>query len=153
MIHSIIGKFLHDSDAIRNRVSGPDGARIWPEHAPQVTKKKTGEHIVISDLGGDTLNTLENESEAANSVVQVACYSDSTTKAWSLWQLVRNRLSGYYGDVTYLEDGEEATTWISATVIRKAMDVTDPDDSSDTWKYGYSADFNVFYHQTVPDHT
>ena len=146
MIHRIVGKFLRDSQAISTRV----GTRIYFERVPQ--KAPGGERLVISKISGERFYTLENESDATNAIVEVACYADSTTAAESLFQLVRNRLSGYYGNVTYLSDGEEATTWISSTIVRDGIDVTDPDDASDQWRFGYSADFSIFYTQAVPDH-
>lgn len=147
MIHRIVGKFLKDSAAIRNRV----GSRIYFERVPQ--DAASGERLVISKISGERQYSLENEIGATNAVMEVACYADDPTRAESLWDLVRNRLSGYHGNVTYLSGGEDATTWISSTIIRDGMDVTDPNDASDKWKFGYSGDFSIYYHHAVPDHT
>lgn len=147
MIHRIVGKFLKDSAAIRNRV----GSRIYLERVPQ--DAPAGERLVISKISGERFYTLDNEADATNAIMEVACYADDPTRAESLWDLVRNRLSGYHGEVTYLSNGSDATTWISSTIIRDGMDVTDPNDASDKWKFGYSGDFSIYYHHAVPDHT
>lgn len=147
MIHRIIRKLLYDSTSLRARVA----TRFYAEHAPE---RASGEYVIISEIGGEIFNSLENEIGTTNAIVQVDCYSTTTTKARELYEMVRNRMSGYRGDVTYPGlDGNDATDTVSITMLRKGMEVTDPSDASDDWKYGYSADFNVIYTHTIPTHT
>lgn len=147
MIHRIIGKYLRDSAEVRNRV----GVQTYAEHAPERT---TGEHLIISEVSGDVINLLTNEAPKAHSMVQINCYADKAHKARELYELVRNRLSGFKGNVDYLDDdGTESTTLLEVQLVRKGMEITDPEDASDNWKYAYSADFSCYYTQTAPTHT
>lgn len=151
MIHRIIGKYLRDSDAIRDAVAECNGTGFFFERAPQNT---TGRHIIISEVTGSVFNALTNEIGTTASVVQVNAYGRTPAEARQLGQLCRNRLSGFAGNVDYLTDsGTEATAYISVTQQRKGIDITDPEDASDKWKYAHSADYLVFHPQTVPDHT
>lgn len=147
MIYRILGKLMHDSAEIRDRV----GSRIYFENAPAGV---TGECIILRHLSGTVNQHLGNEADVAQPLMQIDFYADSVAKAHSGYQLVRNLLSGYRGTATYLDDdGDEATSEIQGcNLLRPGMLVNDPRDGSDEWSYRYSADFEVFHSQSVPTH-
>lgn len=147
MIHRILGKLLHDSAAVRDRV----GERIYFEHAPAKTQ---GECIIIRHVSASANDHLSNESACAQPMVQIDFYADSSVRAHSGYEAVRNLLSGYSGEATFLgDDGDEETTRIyGCNLIRPGALVSEPRDASDRWRYRYSADFEVFHTQSVPTH-
>lgn len=147
MIYRILGKLMHDSAAIRNRV----GSRIFFENAPAGTQ---GECIIIRHLSGTANAHLLNESDCAQPMVQIDFYADSSSKAHSGYQLIRERLSGFSGAASYLDDdGEEATADVfGVNLLRPGALVNEPRDASDKWSYRFTADFEVFHSQTVPSH-
>lgn len=148
MIYRIIGKLLHDSAAIRDRV----GTRIYFEHRP-ASDPLAGEYIVIRFISGAANNHLENEADCAEGDVQVDFYGQTVTDAERGYSLIRNRLSGFDAEVTYLgSDGAEASADVQCNLLRPGMLVSTPADASDQWAYQFSADFQVFYSQTVPTH-
>ena len=146
MIYRLLYKLLHDSAAVRDRV----GARIYAEHAPAEVQ---GACIIIRNLSGRAEAGLDGESDCAMPMIQVDCYDDSMTKAESLYQLVRNRMSWFRGSLSVLNEsgGETEVDVHEASLIRPGAFIEAPRDASDRWSYRYSADFEVFYEQAVPD--
>lgn len=147
MIYRILYSLLNGSPDIRNRV----GSRIYPERVPAGV---AGECIVISHISSEVESHLLNESDCAIPTMQIDFYSNSTSKAHSGYQLIRNLLSGYSGDVAHLSDdgGEETTHISSCNLISPGMLEEEPADGSDQWIYSYSADFQIFHSQSVPTH-
>lgn len=147
MIYRILYSLLHGSADIRNRV----GARIYPERVPAGVE---GECIVVSHVSSEVENHLQNESDCAIPTIQLDFYSNTVTTAESGYQLIRNLLSGFRGDVVHLgSDGEEETTHISGcNLIGPGMLEEEPADGSDQWIFSYSADFQIFHSQSVPTH-
>lgn len=154
MIYRIIGKLLHDSPAIRDRVASRIHFENAPAQDPLNPTRTMGECIIIRYLSATVNNHLLNESDCAQPMVQIDFYAESVSKAHSGYQAIRNLLSGFNGEATLLDDvGTEATTRISAcNLIRPGMLLEEPQDSSDKWRYRYSADFEVFHSQSVPSH-
>lgn len=145
MIYRILYKLLHDSEEVRNRV----GTRIFAENAPESTQ---GACIILRNLSGRAESGLDGETDCAMPTLQLDCYDDSATKAESLFQRVRNRLSGYRGTVEVL-DIDNAVTDIDVheiTLLRPGMFIEEPRDASDRWSYRYSGDFEVYHEQSVP---
>lgn len=145
MTYRLIRKLLYDSPAVRSRVA----TRIFAENAPE---KTIGECIIIRNLSGSAEMHMQGETDCAMPMVQIDCYAESPLRAESLWQLVRNRLSGYSGSVDLLDsEGTEQTVVVSEFALRRpGMFIDEPRDSSDKWSYRYSADFEVFHSQSVP---
>jgi hypothetical protein len=145
MIYRLLYKLLHDAEEVRNIV----GTRIYPEHAPE---KSQAACIILRHMSGEAEYHLAGESDCAHGIIQVDCYDASTTKAHRLYQWVRNAISGYRGVAAVLGDGgtEEDVMVSEITILRPGALVDEPRDASDKWSYRWSADFNVFYSQSVP---
>jgi len=153
MIYRLLYKLLHDSDDIRNRV----GSRIFAENAPAprldaYKRPIPEEYIVLRNFSGSADYHLEAETDCANPTVQIDCHATPATAAESLYQLVRNRLSGFSGVVDVLGEGgtEEEMTVHECRIIRPGMTVESPRDASDQWSYNHSADFEIYHSQSVP---
>lgn len=149
MIYRLLYKLLHDAPDVRNIV----GTRIYPEHAPAKTQ---GACIIIRNLSGAAETHLQNECNMAQPMVQLDCYDRTATKARSLYEVVRLRLSGY-GATTVEDvlddDGAEQDIVLSSIILRRpGMYVEEPRDASDNWTHRYTADFEIFHSQTVPTH-
>lgn len=149
MIERLLYAFLRDSEAVRDRVGG----RIYAGHAPANTQGPVIILRVVSRIRDDKYS-LDNEIGVTESIVQVDCYDERPALAYELFELVRNRLSGYSGEVTHTAaNGSETTTFIlSATIMREGEIYESPQDASDQWINRYSADFRIFHTQTVPTH-
>ncbi len=150
MIYRLLYKLLHESEAIRNRV----GIRIFEENAPErrPTDPKE-EYIVLHLISENPDYHLDGEVGTGDAVVQVDCHGSHTSKARSLYQLVRNRLSGYRGSVADVltDDGDLVSRDVcELTILRPGMIVGTPQDASDKWSYNCSTDISVFYEQSVP---
>lgn len=140
-------KLLHDSEEIRNRVA----TRIYAEHAPANSQ---GACIVLRHISGTAIDAVENETGLADNTMQVDFYDETITKCESGYQRIRNRLSGYRGEVDVLaENGEEETITVTGVnLLRPGGLVESPQDASDKWSTRYSADFQIFHTQDVPTH-
>lgn len=155
MIYRLLGKLMYDSPDIRDRVSN----RIYFEYAPElksIPEANRGPCIIIRNFSGQAETHLQNECNCAQPMVQIDCYDTTATKARSLYELVRLRLSGY-GATTVEDvlddDGDEVDIHVSAIILRRpGMYVEEPRDGSDKWSHRYTADFEVFHSQTVPTH-
>ena len=147
MIYRIIGRLLHESEAVRNLVAD----RIFFEVSPA---KVTGEFIVLSLTTTTVHNHLQNESDCAEPMVQVDFYAADASRAYSGFQAIHNRLSGFSGSVEYLaDDGDYDTTRVSSCNLISHRSLTlRPEDASDKWRFRYSGDFQVFHSQAVPTH-
>jgi len=146
---------LYESAAVRNRVS----SRIYFEHAPELKSipvDQRGDCIIIRKLSSNPETHLQNECDMAQPTMQIDAYSTSPTKAESLHELIRNRLSGFgpamVEDVLDSE-GNEVDVWVSSIVLRRDNGyIEDPRDASDKWTHRFTADYEVFHSQSVPTH-
>lgn len=156
MIYRLLGKLMYDSPDIRDRV----GTRIYFEYAPElkaIPVDQRGPCIIIRNFSGSAETHLQNECGMAMPMVQVDCYDASSSKAHSLYELVRLRLSGFGPDTVddvLDDDGDTVDVFVAAIVLRRpGMYVEQPRDASDKWTHRYTADFEVFHSQSVPTHT
>lgn len=147
MIEKLVRNFLRDSEDVRNVVAG----RIYAGFAPA---KTDGPYIVLRRMSHDRSYHLQNEAGVVASSLQIDCYDATATKTVELFELVRNRLSGYGGLVEFTDSsGEQQTAYLhSATIMRDDMQHFEPVDASDRWIHAYSADFRITHSQTVPSH-
>lgn len=149
MIERVLYAFLRDSEDIRNVV----GSRIYAGYAPANTK---GPVIILRVISRSRQGkySLQNETDVTEAVVQIDCYEERASLAFELFENVRKRLSGYYGEVTHVSStGEETTTYIhSATILREDAVYEVRQDASDKWIDRYSADFQIIHTQPVPTH-
>lgn len=145
MIHRILYRLLSQSANIANKV----GVRIYQDRAPQ---KTTGDYIVITRVSASPEYHLTAESDCAVDIIQLAYVSTSRAAAEAGFNLIRNRISGYRGDVTYLaDDGTYATGNISeCTCVRGALTVEMAGDASDKYRFLCSSDYQIFSSQSVP---
>lgn len=141
MIEQLLADFLHDDADIRDRV----GARIFPGRAVRGTK---GETIIIQEITGIPTYTLDLEAGIAEEFVQVDCYAASPRSAYTLKELVRDRVSGYRGtigntDPAYVE---------SVRIVGGGQEDERPTDSSDQWIHRYRLDLALFVTTSIPSH-
>lgn len=141
MIELQLKEYLQDSDAIRNRV------KAWG--AGYITQGKRGEAVVLQEFGRDPEYSLANESGQHRVRFQIDCYSDSPRHAESLAQLIRNRLSGYRGEIGKTEPVEIQST----QVIDAGALIDEPVDKSDKWTHRYRMDFSAFVSASIPTFT
>lgn len=138
MIERDARKFLKDSAAVRNAVSG-----CYCGHAEASASEK---FIVLRDTSSVREYTLSNEAGLTQKTLQVDCYAETAHEAEEIFQVVRNRLSGYRGE---FGDGEVE----SVMIISEGALPTEPEDGSDNWRHRYYADFSMRYRESVPTHT
>jgi hypothetical protein len=134
-----IRDYLRDSAAIRDRVA----SRVYPNKAPAGTR---GETIILTEVTATRQYSLTNEIDQRSVLLQVDCYSDQAYKSESLFDLVRNRLSGHRGTAG-------SATIHGTRIIGEGASVEQPADSSDQWIHRYRGDFEFFHGVTAPDHT
>lgn len=139
MIEADLKTFFDGSAAIASIVA----SRIYASRIPQGV---SGAAIVLRNISPEHFNTLANEANVVRAVVQIDCYDSSATKADTLGEKVRNRLSGYRGDAGN-------TTIQSAVIIRDNASTDTPENKSDRWIHRRSLDFSIHYTQAVPTHT
>ena len=139
MIEHQLAEFFTADAAILARTA----ERIFPGRAIHGTR---GEVIVIQDITGQPIYTIDLEAGIADKVVQVDCYSSSPRAAYTLAELVRDRLSGYRGTIG-------TTTPVlaqSCRIISSGQEVDQPTDSSDRWIHRYRLDFALFVATSIP---
>lgn len=148
MIERALQTFLRNDDDIRDIV----GQNVYAWNLPQGVK---GPCILLTQI-----STLEryysnvNEVDLVAAVVQIDMYEDRPSSVRRLAEHVRNRLSGYYGGIEHLsDDGGLTTTTVATCKILRDQPLAElPLDSSDKWRYRYSADYLIHHSQSVPSH-
>lgn len=148
MIERAIRAWLLADDAVRNVLEG----RVYVGFAPAAV---TGPYLIINRIAYQREYHLRNECDVAIATLQFDAYESTQSKAWELFELIRNRLSGYFGEMSYLDaDGTESIYAIhSATILRDDMQFTAPQDASDRWTIAYSSDWRISHTQAEPNHT
>lgn len=132
---------LADSVEIANAV----GDRIYPDGMPQGSEYPA---IVISDLSSTPEYDLGGEVGTHTSVVTVDCWTDGKggrERVNQLGEMVRNRLSGYRGQ---LGDGAFCS---GAMLIRNNTVAAEPLPGSDQHRRRASMDFSIVHTAAVPD--
>jgi hypothetical protein len=152
VIYQLLYDLMHGSAAIENRVA----TRIYPENAPHMDPQsplsQRGACIIIRLITGQPEYSLTAETDCAHTIVQIDCYDSDPRKANSLFELVRNRLSGYRGTVSVLDDDGEAQSIDvrEMTFNRTGQTSEEPRDASDRWTRRRWAELEVFHSQSVP---
>lgn len=143
MIHRTLRDILRDSAAIRDRVDKgtTNLGGIYADYAPEDERP---EYIILTDVTTTHHYHLQNEANTRTSIIQVDCYSDRPDRAASLFELVRNLLSGRID----LDNGIQAI-WISGGLGSLPEP---PEDKSGKWIDRYSKDFSVIHVTDVPTH-
>jgi hypothetical protein len=144
MIEKYIRDYLRSVAAIRNRVD--QGANYPGIYAGTVPMGHKGESIRLEDISAQRFYHLAGEAGVVQSVVQVTCYGENARRAFTLSELVRNRLSGYRG---YAGDSNE-TAIQSALIINESADQESPADASDRWIYSYTCDYQITHTTSIP---
>jgi hypothetical protein len=145
MIERYTRDFLRDVTAIRDRVD--EGTDLLGVYCGTVPHGHRGECILLTDITAEHYYHLGGEVSPRSSVVQITCYSDKAGRAYSLAELVRNRLSGYGG---LMGDSDE-TRVLTATIVGSAgAEIETPEDASDKFIYSYTRDYELIYTTTVP---
>jgi hypothetical protein len=145
---------MHDQADIRSRV----GTRIWFENQPAfntLAAEQKGACIIIRNFSGSAETHLQNESSMAMPMVQIDAYDSSVSKAHSLYQLIRNLLSGYGPETVSVlnDDGEEESVRVDAIILRRpGMYTEEPRNGGDVWTHRYTGDFEIFHSQSAPTH-
>ena len=138
MIERTLRDILKASDAVKNRVDG----RIYAGNAPQGVR---GECVVLDDVTDEHYYHLFNEADLRSSIVQVDCYAEKSYDARTLFEVIRNVLSGRQD----LDNAIQSCTIVGGV----GSIVEEPEDRSDRWFYRYSKDFQVMHVESVPTHT
>ena len=139
MIEHNIRDFLRDVPEITQRVEH----RIRPGRLEQ---SDSGEAIVLQEVSRTPEVHLGGEVGLHDVVLQVKCYSDTAKAAFTLAELVRNRLSGYRGPI-----GDQGEGFIQSTrIIASGADEEDLEDDSDEFRYTYRWDFAMHTTETIP---
>lgn len=146
----MIAKYLRDHlrsvAAIRDRVDG--GADFPGIYADNVPQGHVGECIVLRVIVTDHNYHLGGEVADSGSTVQVTVYSDKAARAFSLMELIRNRLSGYRGLM-----GDSDETRVKTCIIANDVgaDIDETAEADDKFIHTYTADYLLIY--TTPEPT
>lgn len=144
MIERKVRDFLRAVDDIRDRVDM--GTGLPGIYAGTVPTRHRGECILLSVVGAQHNNHLAGESSARHSVVQVSCYGENAERAYTLAELVRNRLSGYSGSL-----GDTDATDAHCVVQNAIGAQEEPtSDASDKWTHSYTVDYFITHQTPVP---
>lgn len=148
MIERAIRSFLLDVDAIRTVV----GTRVYAGFAPAGI---SGPYLILNRIAYAREYYLANELPVAVVTLQLDAYESTQAKAWDLWEAIRSRLSGYYGDMSYVDtSGDESTYYVhEATIQRDNFVFSAPADASDKWSTAYSSDWRISHTQPMPTHS
>lgn len=139
MILQVLRDILRTSAAIKHRVDkSADLPGVYADNAPA---RETGEYILLTDVSGEHNYGLSGEVGTQQSTIQVDCYSSKACDAKSLFDLVRNRISGLGNHVTVCE---------CIIVGGIGSDPQPPINKSDRWIHRYSKDFLVTHLESVP---
>ena len=139
MIEQHIRDFLRDDADITDRVAH----RIAPGRLRQ---GELGEAIIVQEISNVPTYSTIGEVGIHDKVVQITSYAASPKAAYTLAELVRNRLSGYRGSIG---DGD-ASTVQSCRIISAGADEERPEDASDRWIHKYRQDFALFENASIP---
>lgn len=138
--------FLRDSAAVADLV----GDRIEKQYPRQHIRFP---YLVVIELDDSPpLYTLSGEADISNITVQIDAWARDTDdtrgalKARELADAVRNRLSGYRGEM-----GDALVR--SVTMTRSTTLNEEPEDGSDRRPHRVSMDFEIKYYRAVPDFT
>lgn len=142
MIELQLKEHFLDSDAIRDRT----GPRIRSGHAEPEDR---GEAIVLQEISNTPEYHLAGEAGIGEIVVQIDCYSSTPRHAYTLGQLVRNRISGYRGII----GKTDPQLMQSCRLISSGQEQEEPQDASRDWTHRYRQDFALFMSSTIPTFT
>lgn len=139
MITTTLRNILRGTAAIRDRVD--KGAALPGIYASNAPAAEHGEYIVLTDVSGDHSYALSGEIGTRQSTIQVDCYAETGDRAYSLFELVRNRISGNPSDSA-----------IDSCLIIGGLgsDATPPASKGERWIHRYSKDFLVTHFESVP---
>lgn len=140
MIHKTLRDILRGTAAIRDRVdNGANSPGIYADNAPRNNTCK--EYIVLSDVSANHSYSLSGEIGIRETIVQCDCYAETPERAYTLFELIRDRISGNPGHAD-----------IDSCLIIGGLgaDPTPAKGGQNTWVYRYSKDFQVFHFETIP---
>ena len=141
MIEKTLRDLLRNIAEIRDRVDKGtiDRPGIYADNAPQ---GENPEYIVLKDVTTIHSNSLQNEVNARFSIVQIDCYSTNAYRARTLFELVRNAISGLHD----LANGIQAVMIVGGLGTLPVS----PKDASDRWVHRFSKDFQVIHETVIP---
>ena len=132
--------FLRDSPAVTDITGG----RIFPQRAPQGLKLP---YVTVSKIGGDAYNDIPGEAGCRQTVLDVTAYASDDSRAEAITEAIRNRISGYRGEMDEL-------FCHTCSIERPPIESTRrPRDGSDSATYLSSTDYRITHSQAEPDHT
>jgi len=145
MIERYVRDHLRSIAAIRDRVdSGVDYPGIYAGNAPQ---GHVGECIIMQGITSDHNYHLGGEVADRETMLQIVAYSDNAARAFSLMELIRNRLSGYRGLM-----GDSDETRVKTCIIANDVgaDIDETAEAEDKFIHTYTADYLLIYTTPVP---
>lgn len=145
MIEQAIRDLLRDTAAIRNRVD--KGANFPGIYASTVPDKHRGECIVVVDVTSEDAIHLGGEVGNRVTILQTTVFAENSSKAYSLAELIRLRISGFRGIA-----GDQDPVTIQSCLIQPGggSDQEEPMDSSDRWTCSYTRDYAVRFVTSIP---
>lgn len=145
MIEQYLRDYLRDSAAVSDRVD--QGSEYPGVYAGNVPQGHRGECIVLQAIIADHNYHLGGEVADRETIVQITTYSDNAARAYTLMELVRNRLSGYVGN---LGDSDETLVKTCVIINDVGAGVETPADASDRWRHSYTCDYDIIHTTPVP---
>lgn len=139
MIEQYFRDFLSGDADITHRVAD----RIRPGRLRQADR---GDAIVLQEVSRNPAYALSGEAGKHDVVLQVKCYSDTPEGAYSLADLVRNRMSGYRGNIGQQDERQVE----SVRIIASGADEESLDDASDQYRFSCRWDFALFVTESIP---
>ncbi len=140
MIEQHIRDFLRDDVDITARV----GPNIWDGRAPEHVK---GEMLIIVAISSIPQYDIEGEVGKTFHVIQIMAYAARPKAAFTLFELVRNRFSGYRGAIG---DNDASSVEQCEIIGGQGAGEVKPEDASDLWTFTHGHDFAVIETTSIP---
>lgn len=140
--------YLRDSAPLNNLVGG----RFEYGYARQGTEYP---YIILNVIDDQPVYTLTGEADISRITIQVDCWAQDTSElptgkiqAQQIADAVRNRVSGYVGDMGTGETPVRSVTMVRSTPLDEL-----PQNGSHYRRHRVSLDFDIHYYRAVPDFT
>jgi hypothetical protein len=145
MIERYVRDYLRSVAAISNRVDG--GANYPGIYAGNAPQGHEGECLIMQGINSDHNYSLTGEVADRESIVQITAYSNTASTAYSLAELVRNRMSGYKGMM-----GDNDETNVKTCIIQTDVgaDIEETADADDKFIHSYTVDYLLIHTTPTP---
>ncbi len=122
------------------------GGRMFPVTA---TMSQRMPFLVYNRIATQRLEHLLGDSDLIFLGLQVDVFARSYQEAKTIAEMVRNRVSGYIGPITFQDESRQCDMHVTA----ERDDYVPPNDASDTGVFRVSLDVEMSINEPLPTHT